>query len=55
MKKQYTRKQITEALAYWEKQLRIGNYRKLNESKEDYEAKIREAYAYAKRKNLATT
>ena len=52
MKKQYTRKQIVEAIAYWKKQLRAGNYKKLNESKEDYEAKIREAYEYAKSKNL---
>lgn len=52
MKKQYTRKQIFEAIAYWKKQLRAGNYKKLNESEEDYEAKIREAYEYAKSKNL---
>lgn len=32
MKKQYTRKQITEAIAYWEKQLRAGNCKKLNEA-----------------------
>ena len=32
MKKKYTRKQITEAIAYWEKQLANGNYRKVNES-----------------------
>lgn len=32
MKKQYTRKQITEAIAYWEKQLRAGNYRRVDES-----------------------
>lgn len=34
MKKQYTKKQITEAIAYWEKQLRAGNYKKINESEE---------------------
>ena len=32
MKKQYTKKQITEAISYWEKQLANGNYRKVNES-----------------------
>ena len=32
MKKQYTKKQITEAIAYWKKQLAKGNYRKINES-----------------------
>ena len=32
MKKQYTKKQITEAIAYWKKQLAKGNYRKVNES-----------------------
>ena len=34
-KKKYTRKYITEAIAYWEKQLRDGNYKKLDESLED--------------------
>ena len=32
MKKQYTRKQIQEAIQYWKKQLKAGNYRKVNES-----------------------
>ena len=32
MKKQYTRKQIQEAISYWKKQLAKGNYRKVNES-----------------------
>ena len=32
MKKTYTKKQITEAIAYWEKQLKLGNYKKVNES-----------------------
>jgi len=32
MKKKYTKKQITEAIAYWQKQLKKGNYKKLNES-----------------------
>ena len=31
MKKQYTKKQIVEAINYWKKQLRAGNYRKLDE------------------------
>ena len=35
MKKQYTKKQIQEAIAYWEKQLAKGNYRKVNESISD--------------------
>ena len=34
MKKQYTKKQITEAIAYWKKQLKNGNYKKVNESKD---------------------
>ena len=29
--KQYTKKQIQEAINYWEKQLSLGNYKKLNE------------------------
>jgi len=32
MKKKYTKKQITEAIAYWEKQLRVGNYKRVDES-----------------------
>lgn len=32
MKKKYTKKQITEAIAYWQKQLKAGNYKKVNES-----------------------
>lgn len=31
MKKQHTKKQITEAIAYWQKQLKAGNYKKLDE------------------------
>ncbi len=34
MKKKYTKRQITEAIAYWKKQLAKGNYRKVNESKD---------------------
>lgn len=32
MKKQYSKKQIQEAISYWKKQLSTGNYLKLNES-----------------------
>lgn len=33
MKKKYTKKQIQEAIAYWQKQLELGNYKKItNES-----------------------
>ena len=35
MKKTYTKKQIQEAINYWEKQLRIGNYERVNESAND--------------------
>ena len=35
MKKRYTKKQIQEAINYWEKQLRTGNYKKVNESRYD--------------------
>ena len=34
MNKKYTRKQICEAISYWKKQLRAGNYKKVNESVE---------------------
>ena len=34
MKKTYTKKQITEAIAYWEKQLKAGNYKRVDESVE---------------------
>ena len=34
MKKQYTKKQIQEAISYWKKQLAEGNYRKVNEEAE---------------------
>ena len=33
MKIKYTRRQILESIKYWQKQLKTGNYRKLNESK----------------------
>lgn len=36
MNKKYTRKQILESIKYWKKQLNECNYRKLNESIEDY-------------------
>ena len=32
MKKKYTKKQIMESIKYWQKQLKLGNYKKLNES-----------------------
>lgn len=32
MNKKYTRKQICEAISYWKKQLRAGNYKRVNES-----------------------
>lgn len=35
MKKLYTKRQITEAISYWEKQLKAGNYKMLNESDGD--------------------
>lgn len=35
MKKKYTKKQICEAIAYWKKQLKSGNYKKINESLDD--------------------
>ena len=41
MKKQYTKKQIQEAISYWEKQLAKGNYRMMNESAESPEEEIR--------------
>ena len=32
MKKKYTKKQILESIAYWKKQLKIGNYHRMNEN-----------------------
>lgn len=32
MNKKYTKKQIAEAIAYWEKQLRARNYKELDEA-----------------------
>ena len=37
MKKQYTRKQIREAISYWKKQLAKGNYRKVNEAEDEFD------------------
>ena len=51
MKKKYTKKQIIEAIAYWEKQLRTGNYRKLNESDGEFE-KIDDIVKYLEDKKL---
>ena len=39
MKKKYTKRQIAEAIAYWKKQLKLGNYKKLNESEDQKELK----------------
>ena len=52
MKKQYTKKQIQEAIAYWEKQLAKGNYRRMNEAVESLEEMIRQAYAWGKTTGL---
>ena len=41
MKKKYTRKQITEAIAYWKKQLNEGNFKRLNESYDELIQKIK--------------
>lgn len=35
MKKKYTKKQILESIKYWQKQLKLGNYKKLNEDVEE--------------------
>ena len=35
MKKTYTKRQIQEAISYWQKQLKLGNYKKVNESRYD--------------------
>lgn len=40
MKKQYTRKQIVEAINYWKKQIRLGNYKKLNENNQSYKGTL---------------
>ena len=32
MKNRYTKKQIEESIKYWKKQLKLGNYKKLNEA-----------------------
>lgn len=41
MKKKYTKKQIQEAIAYWQRQIKRGNYKKLNESVEDLDSRIK--------------
>lgn len=35
MKAKYTKRQIQEAISYWKKQLKLKNYKKLNESTDD--------------------
>ena len=42
MKMKYTKRQIQESIKYWQKQLKLGNYKKLNEdvyddTEDDYE------------------
>ena len=37
IKTEHTRKQIQESIKYWQKQLKLGNYKKLNESLNDEE------------------
>lgn len=44
MNKRYTKKQITEAIAYWEKQLAEGNYKRVDEGI-SYDSAAREAQA----------
>jgi len=41
MKKRYTKKQIAEAIAYWERQLAEGNYRKADGEEAFIEVKDR--------------
>ena len=47
MKKQYTKKQIQEAISYWKKQLRAGNYKKLDESRYDTNPSYEQASIHA--------
>ena len=54
MKKQYTRKQIVESINYWKKQLKAGNYKKLDESDGEFE-KIDDIAKYLKGKKLKWT
>ena len=49
----HTRKQILESIAYWQKQLELGNYKKLNESEEF--KKIDDIVEYLKDKKLKWT
>ena len=47
MNKRYTKKQITEAIAYWKKQLKAGNYKKLDEdAKSEYDENGRDEYGF---------
>lgn len=55
MKHKYTKKQIVEAIKYWEKQIKLGNYRKLNESSSEFK-KIDDIVEYlAGKKDLKWT
>ena len=49
MKKTYTKKQITEAIAYWKKQLKAGNYKKLDEdAQSEYDEHGYDEYGFTK-------
>ena len=48
MKKKYTKKQIQEAISYWEKQLSLGNYKKLNEDENVYDENQRDEYGFTR-------
>ena len=52
MKKQYTKKQIQEAISYWKKLLAKGDYHRMNESAESPEEEIRRAYVWGKTAGL---
>ena len=46
--KQYTKKQIQEAINYWKKQLSLGNYKKLNEDENVYDENQRDEYGFTR-------
>lgn len=48
MKKKYTKKQIQEAISYWEKQLSLGNYKKLNEDENENDKNGRDEYGFTR-------
>ena len=49
MKKKYTKKQIQEAISYWQKQLITGNYKKVNESYDDKYKRLLRNEQYTRR------